>query len=243
VSASLSRRRLLLSSDYKYPDHSAPVDPPLFHISSPHARTLSEYLHLYDAFNPFGESSSQENEERKIEMGGEKGEEGEVEERKGDKGVGQRRSKSHDEDFESDGGGGEGGGGESLRHRRLSNTTEPPTLYNPAVCLIAGESVLFDVSNRQYPVYLKDSLLNTNPQFDYSAFRQLSALAATSVTVSSFAFTFSSAGEWSSAVYIYTCVCVCVSACVRISVCVSVCLSVSASVCIIPAYHIIVLQA
>jgi hypothetical protein len=239
VSASLTRRRLLLSSDYEYPDHSAPVDPSLLHISSPHARTLSEYLHLYDAFNPFGVSNSQVNEAHKMGMGGEKGEEGEVEERKGDKGEGQRRNKSYEEDFESDG----GGGGESQHHRRLSNTTEPPTLYNPAVCLIAGESVLFDVSNRQYPVYLKDSLLNTNPQFDYSAFRQLSALAATSVTVSSFAFTFSSAGEWSSAVCVCVCVCVCVSVCVCVCLSVCLCLPLYASflllaVCIIPTYHI-----
>jgi hypothetical protein len=192
VSASLTRRRLLLASDYEYPDHASSashVNPSLSPISSPHARTLSEYLHLYDAFNPFGDLHSQGNEAHKKEMGGE---EGQDEREGGEKGVGQRRSKSHEEDFESEKGGGLGA---SLHHRRLFNTTEPPTLYNPAVCLIAGESVLFDVSNRQYPVYLKDSLLNTNTQFDYSAFRQLSALAATAVTVSSFAFTFSSAGE------------------------------------------------
>jgi hypothetical protein len=194
VSAALAVRRLLLPSDYEYPDNTAPaalfVDPPLSSPSPPHTRTLSEYLHLSGVLNPFGDSHSKE-------MGTEiEGEEEEDERVGGEKGVGRRSQKGLDkEDVNS-----EEGGVRSLNNRRLANATEPPTLYNPTVCLIAGESVVFDVSNRQYPVYLKDSLLNTNPQFDYSAFRQLSALAATAVTVSSFAFTFTSAGRWTSAV-------------------------------------------
>ena len=83
----------------------------------------------------------------------------------------------------------------SQSQRRLANITNPNTVFNPVVCLVVGASIIFDVSNVRYPVYLKDSLLNTNPGFDYSSFRQLAALASTTVTISSFAFTFSSAGK------------------------------------------------
>ena len=80
-------------------------------------------------------------------------------------------------------------------NRRLVNISNPNTVFNPVVCLVVGASIIFDVSNTRYPVYLKDSLLNTNPGFDYSSFRQLAALASTTVSISSFAFTFSSAGK------------------------------------------------
>ena len=73
--------------------------------------------------------------------------------------------------------------------------TFTPTMMNPIVCISAGSSVIFDITNTQYPIYLKDSLLNTNPAFDYWEFRKLSALAVTSVNITSFAFTFISAGE------------------------------------------------
>ena len=42
----------------------------------------------------------------------------------------------------------------------------------------------------------QDSLLNTNPTFDYSAFRELASLAATATPVSTFAFTFLVAGTY-----------------------------------------------
>ena len=84
----------------------------------------------------------------------------------------------------------------NYQRRLLLLNTANNTLLNPVVCLVVGASIIFDVSNTQYPVYLKDSLLNTNPDFDYSYFRELAALAATVVAVSSFAFTFTSAGKY-----------------------------------------------
>ena len=52
------------------------------------------------------------------------------------------------------------------------------------------------MSNSNYPVYDKDSLLNTNSNFDYSAFRELASLAATSTPITTFAFTFTQAGTY-----------------------------------------------
>lgn len=54
---------------------------------------------------------------------------------------------------------------------------------------------MFDLSgtNGSYPVYDRDSLLNTNPQFDYGAFR---ALATTSPLPTSFPFAFPDAGVY-----------------------------------------------
>ena len=76
------------------------------------------------------------------------------------------------------------------------DTTTSPAVTNPIVCISAGDSIIFDVTNTRYPVYQKDSLLNTNDQFDYAAFRELAAIAGTSVVLSSFAFTFQAAGTY-----------------------------------------------
>ncbi|KAI9995051.1 hypothetical protein PInf_012043 [Phytophthora infestans] len=62
----------------------------------------------------------------------------------------------------------------------------------------SGNGLLFDLSvPRSYPVYLKDSMLNTNPSFDYGAFRSLAAkVNANSSTVSAFAFSFTEPGTY-----------------------------------------------
>lgn len=45
------------------------------------------------------------------------------------------------------------------------------TVKNPVYCITVGSSFLFTVSDpKHYPVYLRDSVLNTNPDFDYGAF-------------------------------------------------------------------------
>lgn len=47
-------------------------------------------------------------------------------------------------------------------------------IVQPLVCLNYGEGILFHITDPQhYPKYLKDSLLNTNGNFDYGAFRKL----------------------------------------------------------------------
>jgi hypothetical protein len=78
--------------------------------------------------------------------------------------------------------------------RRLETDAE---LSNPAVCVSAGDSIVFDVTSDAYPVYVKDSLVNTNSEFDYAAFRDLAELCeSSSLTVSSFAFTFTESGNY-----------------------------------------------
>lgn len=70
--------------------------------------------------------------------------------------------------------------GRASRTLTVSNLSDPLAITNPVLCLELGQGILFDLPNGKtsYPVYLKDSFLNTNPRFDYGAFRTLAALAA-----------------------------------------------------------------
>jgi hypothetical protein len=80
-----------------------------------------------------------------------------------------------------------------LRRRLLAGE---PTLANPLVCIKAQDTMFWDVSNTYYPQYVKDSLLNSNPDFDYSAFLALAEKASSTATVSSFGFTFTEPGTY-----------------------------------------------
>lgn len=89
------------------------------------------------------------------------------------------------------------------RRRLLSDGTNvsrelssDPTMSNPIVCMQAGDSIVFSVSNAAYPVYEKDSMLNTNPNFDYAAFRSLATQAASERSISTFPFTFVEVGTY-----------------------------------------------
>ena len=90
--------------------------------------------------------------------------------------------------------------GDRRRRRRLDGTeaTSSATsgVLNPMICMLKGEGIMFDLSGspESYPVYTKDSMLNTNPDFDYGAFRKLSVKAKLSSAVTAFAFTFSTPG-------------------------------------------------
>jgi hypothetical protein len=54
------------------------------------------------------------------------------------------------------------------------NVAGATVISNPVVCASKGSAVLFDsLSASTYPVYQKDSLLNTNQEFDYGAFNDL----------------------------------------------------------------------
>ena len=71
------------------------------------------------------------------------------------------------------------------------------SLTNPLVCIELGDTIVFDITNTNYPVYQKNSLLNTNPNFDYGTFRNLAFLASSSSsTVSTLIFTFNEAGTY-----------------------------------------------
>jgi len=86
--------------------------------------------------------------------------------------------------------------GHGLQHRNLTASTL--SIRNPVVCLTAGSAVFFSgLSKLHYPVYQKNSLLNTNEEFDFGAFLKLDAeLTKESSKATSFAFTFVKAGVY-----------------------------------------------
>ena len=51
----------------------------------------------------------------------------------------------------------------------------PKKLFNPVLCMQEGDAVFFNVNSakKQYPVYSKDSILNTNYDFDFGPFETL----------------------------------------------------------------------
>jgi hypothetical protein len=74
-----------------------------------------------------------------------------------------------------------------------------PGFSNPTLCIAAGGGILFDLSQgaSHYPVYQKDNLLNTNPNFDYSQFRALATTINNNMSVPTmFGFSFNTAGTY-----------------------------------------------
>jgi hypothetical protein len=72
-----------------------------------------------------------------------------------------------------------------------------PGYKNPTVCLKAGSGILFELTSKgSYPVYMKDSNLNSNDDFDYSLFRELGARVGRGHNISTFGFTFQDPGVY-----------------------------------------------
>ena len=90
------------------------------------------------------------------------------------------------------------------RRRRLQRPTsaaaftDSPLVANPLMCIRLGDSVMWDLrgGDSNYPVYLKDSLLNTNPSFDYGRFRRLSTAMKSTANVTSFGYSFTEPGTY-----------------------------------------------
>jgi len=85
--------------------------------------------------------------------------------------------------------------------RALLQTTpqylEQNGIDQPVVCLSYGSALMWDVSHpsrKHYPVYMKDALLNTVPDFDYGPFRQLDGLMRSNLTMTTFMYTFKNPG-------------------------------------------------
>lgn len=79
--------------------------------------------------------------------------------------------------------------------RRLASSK---SIENPVYCLEYGDTMVFSIlSETEYPIYLKDSLLNTNPDFDYSPFLELKKLIEKGgQNITSFAYTFTDPGRY-----------------------------------------------
>ncbi|GIQ81354.1 hypothetical protein KIPB_002301, partial [Kipferlia bialata] len=69
-------------------------------------------------------------------------------------------------------------------------------IRQPIMCLLLGEGIVWDVSAGHYPVYEKDSLFNSNDDFDYGVFRTLARKIEAGGSVSVFAYTFTEAGVY-----------------------------------------------
>lgn len=93
-------------------------------------------------------------------------------------------------------------GTSSSRRRRslLAVSTSNSSLIgiaNPTACVGYGTSMMFMVSNENYPEYDENNLYNTNPDFDSGPFRDLKerhALMSTNSTL--FAFKFDAPGVY-----------------------------------------------
>ena len=87
--------------------------------------------------------------------------------------------------------------GKSLRPKRSLQPESGRKLYNPVICIKEGDSIFFTVHSEklQYPRYFKDSILNTNQDFDYGPFTELEEMIiAQNITVDSFSYIFRDRG-------------------------------------------------
>ena len=89
------------------------------------------------------------------------------------------------------------------RRRRLQGDSAVPSssalptssyISNPVVCKTLGSAILWEqLTTNKYPVYLKDSLLNTNDDFDFGEFDKLPDQLAAG-NAEAFVFTFTQPG-------------------------------------------------
>nr|XP_057936579.1 uncharacterized protein LOC131134908 [Doryrhamphus excisus] len=85
-------------------------------------------------------------------------------------------------------------------YSRKSWTNKMTGIVNPTACLHLGDVLLFTVSTQHYPHYDIDNLYNTNPDYDWGAFRKLKAdLTLSSTPPSFFSVIFNQPG-----VYVFT---------------------------------------
>lgn len=92
-------------------------------------------------------------------------------------------------------------------HSARNNTrelavVEQTNIFNPVYCINMGDSFIFNIENPEhYPKYMRDSVINSNPEFDYGAFieleqQMLARINDADVTPVIFTFTFADAGNY-----------------------------------------------
>ncbi|CAG9331890.1 unnamed protein product [Blepharisma stoltei] len=81
--------------------------------------------------------------------------------------------------------------------RILATTDSSKYIQNPVICLNIGETMAFSVIKPDhYPVYMKKSLINSNPTFDYSEFTALADSMKNGENITVFVFTFNQGGVY-----------------------------------------------
>lgn len=82
-------------------------------------------------------------------------------------------------------------------HRRQL-TAPQGVIKQPTICIKVGASVVFDTdtTNKIYPVYQRNSLLNSNSNFDYGEFITLAEKINSGVNITQFIYTFSTSGVY-----------------------------------------------
>lgn len=82
--------------------------------------------------------------------------------------------------------------------RGINDVQEIDGIVEPIVCLTLGSGMVWDVSSSKsnYPIYVKDSTFNSNPDFDSGPFRNLQLLMQSNVTISLFVYMFQQAGTY-----------------------------------------------
>lgn len=80
------------------------------------------------------------------------------------------------------------------KQRLLQSSTSG--IQNPILCINLGDTVTFTVTSTSYPVYLKDAMANSNPEFDYTKFTQLAVALGEGEDIALFLHTFTQAGTY-----------------------------------------------
>lgn len=81
-------------------------------------------------------------------------------------------------------------------NRRLQISSN--SINSPLACALTGDTFVFSLTPKSYfPSYLKNSLINTNKNFDYAAFKELEwRMRSSESNVDTFAFTFTEEGYY-----------------------------------------------
>lgn len=87
----------------------------------------------------------------------------------------------------------------ALQEERLLQTAGGDSAVKPSSIMVVapGDAVSFETGTKHFPVYLRNSAFNTNPDFDDGVFETLKTkIVGSGIAIASFAFTFSQPGVY-----------------------------------------------